>query len=147
MAENIVWDTPKETIAWDEPKSNELTWENVKQGAMNIAPSALINVAKPFYGLNQAAWQLAGKVAPSVANMGDYPVELLNKRQAALNAEAGPASKFTTEPAALIGENLGPTAIANRVMAAKNFIPSFGNMFATNTALGAGTARSGFLAS
>jgi hypothetical protein len=140
MAENIVWDAPKEAIAWDEPKSNELTWENVKKGVMNIAPSALINVAKPFYGLNQAAWQLAGKVAPSVANMGDYPVELLNKRQAALNAEAGPASKFTTEPAALIGENLGPTAIANRVMAAKNFIPSFGNMFATNTALGAGTA-------
>jgi hypothetical protein len=140
MAENIVWDEPKETIAWDEPKSNELTWENVKQGAMNIAPSALINVAKPFYGLNQAAWQLAGKVVPSVANMGDYPVELLNRRQAALNAEAGPASKFTTEPAALIGENIGPTAIANRVMAAKNMIPSFSNMLATNTALGAGTA-------
>jgi len=123
------------------PKSDELTWENVKKGAMNIPASLLINTAKPFYGLNQAAWQLAGKVVPSVANMGDYPVDLLNKRQAALNAEAGPiASKFTTEPAALIGENLGPTAVANKVMAAKNFIPSFGNMFATNTALGAGTA-------
>jgi hypothetical protein len=123
------------------PKSDELTWENVKQGAMNIAPSMLINAAKPFYGLNQAAWQLAGKVAPSVANMGDYPVEMLNRRQAALNAEAGPiASKFTTEPAALIGENIMPSAIANRAMAAKNMIPSFSNMFATNTALGAGTA-------
>jgi hypothetical protein len=141
MAENIVWDTPKESIAWDEPKSNDLTWENVKQGAMNIAPSMLINAAKPFYGLNQAAWQLAGKVVPSVANMGDYPVELLNKRQAALNAEAGPiASKFTTEPAALIGENLGPTALANKFLAAKNMIPSFANMLTTNTALGATTA-------
>ena len=143
------WDRPEETgNPWDKPttqmqtapKSDELTWENVKQGAMNIPASLLINTAKPFYGLNQAAWQLAGKVVPSVANMGDYPVDLLNRRQAALNAEAGPASKFTTEPAALIGENLGPTAIANRAMAAKNMIPSFSNMLATNTALGAGTA-------
>ena len=140
MAENIVWDEPKESIAWDEPKSNELTWENVKQGAMNIPASALINVAKPFYGLNQAAWQLAGKVAPSVANMGDYPVDLLNKRQAALNAEAGPASRFTTEPAALIGENLGPTALANKLTAAKNFIPSFGNMLQSNIGTGMLTA-------
>ena len=122
------------------PKSNELTWENVKQGAMNVPASLLINAAKPFYGLNQAAWQLAGKVAPSVANMGDYPVDLLNKRQAALNAEAGPASKFTTEPAALVGENLGPTAIANKLTAAKNFIPSFGNMLANNVSTGMLTA-------
>ena len=146
------WDKPEETgNPWDkptlqaqiEPKSDEFTWENVKKGAMNIPASLLINTAKPFYGLNQAAWQLAGKVVPSVANMGDYPVDLLNRRQAALNAEAGPiASKFTTEPAALIGENLGPTAIANKAMAAKNFIPSFSNMFTTNTALGAGTAFS-----
>jgi hypothetical protein len=140
MADNIVWDEPKETIAWDEPKSNELTWENVKQGAMNVPASLLINAAKPFYGLNQAAWQLAGKVAPSVANMGDYPVDLLNKRQAALNAEAGPASKFTTEPAALIGENLAPTALANKLTAAKNFIPSFGNMLATNMGTSMATA-------
>jgi len=120
---------------------NDLTWENVKSGVMNIAPSALINAAKPFYGLNQAAWQLAGKVVPSVANMGDYPVDLLNKRQAALNAEAGPiVSKFTTEPAALIGENLGPTAIANKLTAAKNFIPSFSNMLATNVGTGMVTA-------
>jgi len=83
---------PDAYLGQSAPKSDELTWENVKQGAMNIAPSALINFAKPFYGLNQAAWQLAGKVAPSVANMGVYPVEMLNRRQAALNAEAGPAS-------------------------------------------------------
>jgi len=143
------WDRPEETgNPWDkpgqtaqaEPVSNDLTWENVKQGAMNIPASALINVAKPFYGLNQAAWQLAGKVAPSVANMGDYPVDLLNRRQAALNAEAGPASKFTTEPAALIGENLGPSAIANKITAAKNFIPSFGNMLRTNIGTGMATA-------
>jgi len=106
MAENIVWDTPKEAIAWDEPKpeSSDLSWDKLKQGAMNIAPSLLINAAKPLYGLNQAAWQAVGKVAPQYANMGDWPVEMLNKRQAALNAEAGPVvSKFTTEPAALVG--------------------------------------------
>ena len=62
-------------------KKDEFTWENLKQGVSNIAPSLLLGAAKPFYGLNQAAWQLAGKVAPSVANMGDYPVEMLNKRQ------------------------------------------------------------------
>jgi len=131
---------PDAYLGQSAPKSNELTWENVKQGAMNIPASLLINTAKPFYGLNQAAWQLAGKVAPSVANMGDYPVELLNRRQAALNKEAGAASKFTTEPAALVGENILPTAVANKVMAAKNMIPSFGNMLATNTGLGIGTA-------
>jgi hypothetical protein len=132
---------PDAYLGQSAPKSDELTWENVKKGAMNIPASLLINTAKPFYGLNQAAWKAAGTVFPSVANMGDYPVDLLNKRQAALNAEAGPiASKFTTEPAALIGENLGPTAIANKVMAAKNMIPSFGNMLTTNTAIGAGTA-------
>jgi hypothetical protein len=140
LASNAQTFNPDAYLGQSAPKSDELTWENIKQGAMNIPASLLINTAKPFYGLNQAAWQLAGKVAPSVANMGDYPVELLNRRQAALNKEAGPASKFTTEPAALIGENIGPTAIANRVMAAKNMIPSFSNMLATNTALGAGTA-------
>jgi len=131
---------PDAYLGQSAPKSDELTWENVKQGAMNIAPSALINAAKPFYGLNQAAWQAIGKVAPQYANMGDYPVELLNKRQAALNAEAGPASKFTTEPAALIGENLGPTALANKLTGAKNFIPSFNNMLATNIGTGMATA-------
>ena len=144
------WDRPAETgNPWDKPttqaqpvpESNDLSWENVKQGVSNIAPSLLINAAKPFYGLNQAAWQAVGKVAPQYANMGDYPVEMLNRRQAALNAEAGPiVSKFTTEPAALIGENLAPSAIANKVMSAKNMLPSFSNMLATNTALGAGTA-------
>ena len=144
------WDKPAETgNPWDRPttqvqpvpESNDLSWENVKQGAMNIAPSMLINAAKPFYGLNQAAWQAVGKVAPQYANMGDYPVEMLNKRQASLNAEAGPiVSKFTTEPAALIGENLGPTALANKLTATKNFIPSFGKMLENNVGSGILTA-------
>ena len=120
------------------PIANELTWENLKQGAANIIPSALLGAAKPFYGLNQAAWQLAGKVAPSVANMGDYPVEMLNKRQAALNAEAGPVvSKFTTEPAALIGENVMPIAAMNKATAAIGAIPSFTKSLGTNALTGA----------
>lgn len=140
--EKIVWDEPKETIAWgNEPQNDGLSWQNLKQGVANIPPSLLINAAKPFYGLNQAAWQTVGKVFPSVANMGDYPVELLNKRQAALNAEAGPiVSKFTTEPAALIGENILPTALTNKITAAKEFIPSFRNMLATNIGTGMATA-------
>lgn len=142
MAENIVWDAPKEAIAWDEPKKDDgLSWERLKQGASNIVPSALLGAAKPFYGLNQAAWQAVGKVAPQYANMGDWPVEMLNKRQAALNAEAGPVvSKFTTEPAALVGENILPTAVSNKVMAAKEMIPSFRNMLATNVGTGMATA-------
>ena len=132
---------PDAYLGESQPKNDGLSWENLKQGVANVPPSLLINAAKPFYGLNQAAWQLAGKVFPSVANMGDYPVELLNKRQAALNAEAGPVvSKFTTEPAALVGENLLPTALSNKITAAKNFIPSFGNMLATNVGTGMATA-------
>lgn len=115
---------------------DELTWEKVKAGASNILPSALLGAAKPFYGLNQAAWQLAGKVFPSVANMGDYPVELLNKRQAQLNAEAGPVvSKFTTEPASLIGENVLPMQAMNKIGA----IPSFTKNAAIGGALGFST--------
>lgn len=113
-----------------------LNWENLKKGVANIIPSALLGAAKPFYGLNQAAWQLAGKVVPSVANMGDYPVELLNKRQAALNAEAGPVvSKFTTEPAALVGENVLPMAAMNKIGA----IPSFTKNLGIGGALGFAT--------
>lgn len=123
------------------PKDDGMSWENLKQGAANIAPSLLINAAKPLYGLNQAAWQTLGKVAPQYANMGDWPVEMLNKRQAALNAEAGPTvSKFTTEPAALVGENLLPTAISNKVMAAKDMLPSLRNMLTTNIGTGMATA-------
>jgi hypothetical protein len=115
---------------------DELTWENLKQGAANILPSALLGAAKPFYGLNQAAWQLAGKAFPSVANMGDYPVELLNKRQAQLNAEAGPVvSKFTTEPAALVGENVLPMSAMSKIGA----IPSFTKNAAIGGALGFAT--------
>lgn len=110
---------------------------NIIEGAKGIAPSLLLGAAKPFYGLNQAAWQLAGKVAPSVANMGDWPVEMLNKRQAQLNAEAGPVvSKLTTEPAALVGENLLPTSIANKLSAASGVLPSFKNMLMQNAGIG-----------
>ena len=115
-----------------------VTLENVKQGLVNAIPSALLGAAKPFYGLNQAAWQLAGKVVPSVANMGDYPVEMLNKRQAQLNAEAGPVvSKFTTEPASLIGENVLPMAGMNKATAAIGAIPSFVKSMGTNALTGA----------
>ena len=77
--------------------STEITAENIKQGLLGAVPSALMGAAKPFLGLNQAAWQLAGKVAPSVANMGDWPIEAINKKQAELNKQAGPiVSKFTT---------------------------------------------------
>jgi len=124
--------------AQKQPASEGLNWESLKKGASNIIPSALLGAAKPFYGLNQAAWQLAGKVAPSVANMGDYPVELLNKRQAALNAEAGPVvSKFTTEPAALIGENVLPMAAMNKVAGAVGQIPSFAKAMGANALTGA----------
>jgi hypothetical protein len=118
--------------------NDDLSWEKIKQGVSNIVPSALLGAAKPFYGLNQAAWQLAGKVAPSVANMGDWPVEMLNKRQAALNAEAGPVvSKFTTEPAALVGENVLPMAGMNKVAGAIGEIPSFAKTMGANALTGA----------
>ena len=115
--------------------------DNLMEGLKGIAPSLLINAAKPLYGLNQAAWKAAGTIAPSVANMGDWPVEMLNKRQAQLNAEAGPnVSKFTTEPAALIGENVLPTMAANKFMGAADAIPSFQRMLAGNAAIGGATA-------
>jgi len=117
-------------------EKNELTWENLKKGVSNVVPSLLLGAAKPFYGLNQAAWQLAGKAFPSVANMGDYPVEMLNKRQAALNAEAGPVvSKFTTEPASLVGENVLPMTAMNKIGA----IPSFTKNLGIGGALGFAT--------
>lgn len=144
------WDKPEtQGNPWDKPaeiapvaaQDNGPSWENLKQGALNVAPSLLINAAKPFYGLNQAAWQTIGKVAPQYANMGDWPVEMLNKRQAALNAEAGPVvSKFTTEPAALIGENLPATALTNKLTAAKEFIPSFKNLITNNIGTGIASA-------
>jgi hypothetical protein len=115
-----------------------LSWENLKQGISGAIPSALLGAAKPLYGLNQAAWQLAGKVVPSVANMGDYPVEMLNRRQAQLNAEAGPIiSKFTTEPAALIGENLPIIGAMNKMTAGVGQIPSFAKTMGTNALAGA----------
>lgn len=115
--------------------------DNLIEGVKGIAPSMLINAAKPFYGLNQAAWKAIGTVAPQYANMGDWPVEMLNKRQAALNAEAGPTvSKLTTEPAALIGENILPIAAANKIMNVAGQIPSFTRMLTQNAALGGATA-------
>lgn len=115
-----------------------VTFENVKQGVTGMLPSALLGAAKPLYGLNQAAWQLAGKVFPSVANMGDWPVEMLNKRQAQLNAEAGPVvSKFTTEPAALVGENAPVLGAMNKVTQAVGAIPSFARTMGANALAGA----------
>lgn len=115
-----------------------VSFENIKEGVTGILPSAMLGVAKPFYGLNQAAWQLAGKVFPSVANMGDYPVEMLNKRQAQLNKEAGPiVSKFTTEPAALVGENMPVMAGMNKVTSAIGQIPSFAKTVGANALAGA----------
>lgn len=127
----------KEQAQQPAPEQN-VSFENIKQGITGALPSALLGAAKPFYGLNQAAWQLAGKAFPSVANMGDWPVEMLNKRQAALNAEAGPTvSKFTTEPAALIGENLPVMAGMNKVSQAIGTIPSFTKTMGANALAGA----------
>ena len=132
---------PKVETKTPETKTTEnqpSTFENIKQGVANIVPSALLGAAKPFYGLNQSAWQLAGKVAPSVANMGDWPVEALNKRQAALNAEAGPVvSKMTTEPAALIGENIAPLSVMNKAITTVGQIPSFAKALGANALSGA----------
>lgn len=115
--------------------------DNLMEGIKGIAPSALLGAAKPFYGLNQAAWKAIGTVAPQYANMGDWPVEMLNKRQAQLNAEAGPnVSKITTEPAALIGENVLPTMAGNKLMSSTGVIPSFQRMLAGNAAIGGATA-------
>lgn len=157
MSEDIAWGKkPTEDIAWGVSPQNqqpqvqqeEVSWAEPKQsknsvvdGLTGMLPSALLGAAKPFYGLNQAAWQLAGKVAPSVANYGDWPVEMLNKRQAQLNAEAGPTmSKFTTEPAALVGENILPTALANKANAALTAVPSVGKALLANMGIGSATA-------
>ena len=118
--------------------TNDLTFDKIKEGVTGILPSALLGAAKPLYGLNQAAWQLAGKAFPSVANMGDWPVEMLNKRQAQLNAEAGPVvSKFTTEPAALIGENIAPIGAMNKANIVAGQIPSFAKAMGANALTGA----------
>lgn len=128
-------------VATQQPTSDGLSWEKLKEGVTGIAPSLLLGAAKPLYGLNQAAWQLAGKVVPSVANMGDWPVEMLNKRQAQLNAEAGPVvSKFTTEPAALIGENVPVLGAMNKITSSVGQIPSFARAMGANAVAGGALA-------
>lgn len=137
-----VSDAGLQILAGTQPQKSQQSkpQDNLVEGLKGIAPSALLGAAKPFYGLNQAAWKAIGTVAPQYANMGDWPVEMLNKRQAQLNAEAGPnVSKFTTEPAALVGENILPTAAANKLNVAGQ-IPSFTRMLQQNAALGGATA-------
>jgi hypothetical protein len=132
---------PDSYLGKTKPKSDELTWENVKQGVSNIPKSFGLGVAKPFLGLNQAAWQTVGKVAPEYANMGDWPIDLLNKSQTEANSAAGPiVSKFTTEPASLVGENILPTFGANKLLQAEKYIPSFGRALAGNASIGGATA-------
>ena len=116
----------------------ETTLENVGKGVAGILPSALLGAAKPLAGINQAAWQLAGQVAPSVANMGDWPVQKINEYQQKLNQAAGPvASKFTTEPAALIGENALPMGMMGKAAGAIGQIPSFARALGANALGGA----------
>ena len=129
---------PKASVEVTSPEGNNLTTENVVSGVKGIVPSLALGAAKPLLGLNQAAWQLAGKVAPSVANMGDYPVQKLNEYQQKLNQAAGPvASKFTTEPAALIGENVLPMTGMNKVATAIGEAPNLMKMIGSNALTGA----------
>ena len=117
---------------------DNLTMGNIASGVKGILPSLALGAAKPLVGLNQAAWQLAGKVAPSVANMGDYPVQKINEYQQQLNQAAGPiASKFTTEPAALVGENILPMAGMNKVSTAIGQAPNLMKMIGSNALTGA----------
>lgn len=139
---NAAMATPKASVQVSSPEGQPLnvgsTLENIKQGIGNIPQAALLGAAKPFLGLNQAAWQLAGKVAPSVANMGDWPVEALKRKQEELNQQAGPVvSKFTTEPAALIGENVLPMAGMNKVATAIGEAPNLMKMIGSNALTGA----------
>jgi hypothetical protein len=113
----------------------EMTLDRGIKAIGGILPSAALGVAKPLLGVNQALWKMIG------SNKGDWPVEKLNQYQQQLNQAAGPiASKFTTEPAALIGENLLPMGVANKIVSAAGTIPSFGKMLAQNVGLGAATA-------
>jgi hypothetical protein len=117
------------------PQEQEMTADRAIKAVGGILPSAALGVAKPLLGVNQALWKMVG------SNKGDWPVEKLNEAQAWLNKEAGPiGSKLTTEPAALIGENLLPTSAANKISAVAGAIPSFGKMLAQNIGLGAATA-------
>jgi hypothetical protein len=113
----------------------EMTLDRGIKAVGTILPSAALGAAKPLLGINQALWKLVG------SNRGDYPVEKLNQYQQQLNQAAGPiASKFTSEPASLIGENVLPVGAANKVMGAVGQIPSFGRMLSQNAAIGGATA-------
>jgi hypothetical protein len=113
----------------------ELTAGQVAKGIAGIVPSAALGVAKPFLGINQAVLKLMG------SNAGDYPVQKLNQYQQQLNEAAGPiASKFTTEPAELVGENILPAKYANAGLKTIGAIPSFAQTLGRNMAIGMPTA-------
>jgi hypothetical protein len=113
----------------------EMTIDRGIKAVGTILPSAALGVAKPLLGINQALWKMVG------SNRGDYPVQKLNEYQQQLNQAAGPVlSKMTSEPAALVGENIIPTGVATKVMGAAAQIPSFSRMMAQNAAIGGATA-------
>jgi hypothetical protein len=113
----------------------QISGEQIAKGVAGIVPSAALGVAKPFLGVNQAVLKLIG------SNAGDYPVQKLNEYQQQLNQAAGPiASKFTTEPAGLVGENLLPTKYASAGLKAVGMIPSFAQTLGRNMAIGMPTA-------
>jgi hypothetical protein len=118
-----------------QPQPQELTAGQVAKGVAGIVPSAALGVAKPFLGINQAVLKLMG------SNAGDMPVEKLNQYQQQLNEAAGPiASKFTTEPASLVGENILPTKYASAGLKTIGAIPSFMQTLGRNVAIGMPTA-------
>ena len=118
-----------------QPASQGMTAENLVKGAAGIIPSAALGAAKPLLGINQALWKLVG------SNRGDWPVEKLNQYQQQLNQAAGPVvSKFTTEPAALVGENLpvmGAMGAAGKAMEVAGQIPSFARTMGAGALTGA----------
>jgi hypothetical protein len=126
---------PDDYLGQTAQPQQEMTLDRGIKAIGGILPSAALGVAKPLLGVNQALWKMIG------SNKGDWPVEKLNQYQQQLNQAAGPiASKFTTEPAALIGENLLPIGAANKITSVAGAIPSFGKMLAQNVGLGAATA-------
>lgn len=116
-------------------KQPDISVGQVAKGIAGIVPSAALGIAKPFLGVNQAVLKLMG------SNAGDMPVEKLNQYQQQLNEAAGPiASKFTTEPAGLVGENLLPTKYASAGLKTIGTIPSFAQTLGRNMAIGMPTA-------
>ena len=63
-------------------------------------------------------------------------------KQAELNRQAGPiVSKFTTEPAALIGENIAPMGAMNKANIVAGQIPSFAKSLGQNALVEIGRAH------